>query len=41
MYCKEKEIEIDTLLSDGLHPNDKCYDLMYHNACKELNIAIE
>ena len=41
MYCKEKEIEIDTLLSDGLHPNDKCYDIMYNNACKEMNIAIE
>ena len=28
-YCKENEIAVDTLLCDGLHPNDEGYRVMY------------
>ena len=41
MYCKEKDVDINSLLKDGLHPNDTGYELMYYNACKELNIAVQ
>ena len=37
-YMKEKGIEIDALLADGLHPNDKGYDVMYELIRKEFNI---
>lgn len=28
-YCTEKEIAVDSLLSDGLHPNNAGYDVMF------------
>lgn len=37
-YMKEKGIEIDALLADGLHPNDKGYDVMYELIRKEFNV---
>ena len=39
-YCEEQGIIIDKILSDGLHPNDKGYKLMYINACIFLGIPI-
>lgn len=28
-YCRDKDIEIDSLLADGLHPNDAGYKVMF------------
>ncbi len=28
-YCRDHQISVDSLLDDGLHPNDKGYDVMY------------
>jgi len=28
-YCEEKNISVDSLLNDGLHPNDKGYKVMF------------
>ena len=39
-YCEEQGIIIDKILSDGLHPNDKGYKLMYINVCIFLGISI-
>jgi lysophospholipase L1-like esterase len=38
-YCKSNGITIDSLLGDGLHPNDTGYDVMFYLICKELGIA--
>ena len=39
-YCDTKGINIDTLLtSDGLHPNDKGYDVMFMIICTLLGFA--
>ena len=37
-YCKQNSIEVDALLDDGLHPNDKGYDVMFELLVKELNV---
>lgn len=37
-YCKEKSISVDSLLDDGLHPNDKGYDVMYKLILDELGV---
>ena len=29
-YCKENKIAVDSLLCDGLHPNDEGYKVMYN-----------
>ncbi len=29
-YCQTRNITIDSLLADGLHPNDKGYDVMFY-----------
>ena len=37
-YCDKNNIEVDSLLDDGLHPNDKGYDVMFELLVKELNV---
>lgn len=37
-YCDKNAIEIDSLLDDGLHPNDKGYDVMFELLIKELKV---
>lgn len=37
-YCDQNKIELDTLLADGLHPNDRGYDVMYHLLMKEFGV---
>lgn len=39
-YCDTKGIDVDTLLnSDGLHPNDNGYDVMFKIVCNALGFA--
>ena len=38
-YCKLKDISVDSLLADGLHPNDEGYRVMFHLLMKELGIG--
>ena len=40
-YCWLTGTTIDSLLADGLHPNDKGYDVMFKIICAELGIAIK
>ena len=40
-YCSLKNIEMDNLLTDGLHPNDNGYEIMFKLICGELEIAIK
>lgn len=35
-YCKENALTVDELLCDGLHPNDRGYDVMFELLIKEL-----
>ena len=37
-YCESNSITVDSLLCDGLHPNDQGYDVMYDLICKELRL---
>ncbi len=37
-YCDMKGITVDSLLADGLHPNDKGYEVMFKLIMKELGI---
>ena len=39
-YCNLKGITIDSLLADGLHPNDTGYKLMYQIICEKLGFGI-
>ena len=39
-YCEDKGVTVDSLLSDGLHPNDKGYDVMLSLIERELGLAI-
>ena len=38
-YCTLKEISIDSLLADGLHPNDDGYNVMFYLICNAMGIA--
>ncbi len=38
-YCEVKGISVNSLLADGLHPNDKGYDVMFNLLLKELGIG--
>lgn len=38
-YCEQKEICVDSLLADGLHPNDNGYEVMFNLLLKELGIG--
>lgn len=37
-YCKYNNVTIDSLLKDGLHPNDAGYDIMYYLICDKLGV---
>ena len=37
-HCEEKGVLIDTLLCDGLHPNDEGYRLMFDFIVKALDV---
>lgn len=37
-YCAQKEIPFESLLLDGLHPNDKGYDVMFSILLKALGL---
>ena len=38
-YCESNNISVDSLLADGLHPNDRGYDVMYYLILKELKLC--
>lgn len=38
-YCKYMNITIDSLLADGLHPNDNGYDVMFYLIANALGIS--
>ncbi len=38
-YCDNKEIDYNTLLCDGLHPNDKGYEVMFKLLLREFGIG--
>lgn len=38
-YAEYRNIDMDTLLSDGLHPNDAGYDVMFRNIVRELGLS--
>lgn len=40
-YCDLKGITVDSLLADGLHPNDSGYDVMFKLILKELGIGMK
>ena len=37
-YCKENNVTVDSLLKDGLHPNDRGYDVMFRLLREELEL---
>lgn len=39
-YCDLKNIELNSLLADGLHPNDEGYRIMFKLILKEIGIAL-
>ena len=40
-YCDLKDTDIDTLIPDGVHPNDAGYDVMLKNIANELGIGLK
>lgn len=40
-YCSKKGIKIDTLLSDGLHPNNEGYKVMFQLISNAMGIALK
>ena len=38
-YCETKEIDFETLLDDGLHPNDKGYDVIFSLLLRALGLV--
>lgn len=38
-YCEYRDISIDTLLADGLHPNDNGHLVLFNVVCKSLGIS--
>ena len=40
-YCSNKGIKINTLLSDGLHPNDEGYKIMFQLISNAMGIALK
>lgn len=40
-YCSNKGIKIDTLLSDGLHPNNEGYKVMFQLISNAMGIALK
>ncbi|WP_422105561.1 SGNH/GDSL hydrolase family protein [Winogradskyella sp.] len=37
-YCRNKDVTIDSLLADGLHPNDTGYQVMYESIMSSLGL---
>ena len=37
-YCEKNHVELDSLLADGLHPNDKGYDVMFALGKREFGL---
>lgn len=37
-YCEENDLTVDSLLGDGLHPNDEGYDVMYKLLMEETGL---
>ena len=37
-YCEKENIFFETLLKDGLHPNDEGYRIMYELLVKEMEL---
>lgn len=40
-YCSYKNIDLNTLLQDGLHPNDNGYKVMFYLICQALGIGVK
>lgn len=40
-YCDDKDVSVDDLLGDGLHPNDYGYDVMFKIISKKLGVSIK
>ena len=38
-YCRQQNISLDSLLADGLHPNDQGYRVMYRLIMEQLGFA--
>ncbi len=38
-YCQTNNVTVNSLLCDGLHPNDRGYDVMYDLILKELQLS--
>ena len=39
-FCDTRDIPLDDLLADGLHPNDRGYEVMFRLLMEELGIAV-
>lgn len=39
-YCESRNVELNDLLADGLHPNDKGYEVMFRLLMEQLGIAV-
>ena len=39
VYCEDRNIPLDSLLADGLHPNDEGYRVMFRLLLRELGLA--
>lgn len=39
-YCKYTDTPIDSLLSDGLHPNDNGYKIMFEIILEKLGFGL-
>lgn len=39
-YCETRNVALNDLLKDGLHPNDRGYEVMFRLLMKELGIAV-
>ena len=40
-YCDYRNVSVDTLLADGLHPNDLGYKLMLRILLNELGVGLK
>ena len=38
-YCKKEQIEVDSLLKDGLHPNDEGHKVIFRLLLRELQLS--
>lgn len=38
-YCEYRDLSLDSMLADGIHPNDAGYEVIYRLLLKELGIA--